>query len=377
MTRLLSTGSKTLHDKQMGHDSSSESELDCSAIVGASDSDDSNTPGGRAFDRLHSEKSPSTSSTSDQTAQTLVNQKILEQLTTIGKRLDALENNKCKKSIDKSKIKNKKGKVVQHSVPLSAHAQSADTAGLQSTVPSVTDTQTNIHSLPSLSSIRQNANIQQQVDHRIHELSLLAKPGTDAKLTSQGGGGGGGSEVYIKNKVKWPHEYVLAGVNKERISYDQLTMGQWMAGFCRTMRDESDPENRACVLDYLIALLVDSNDFSWSAAKSSHAVLLCRMEQGEIANFSCTDQIDRVRRAHAQRHVIGNQNADKLFAKKSKATKSMPCQFFNAGSCLHPQTHETKGVLYKHVCSACFTKNGKNFPHPEAECRKNKQAKNE
>ena len=190
MTRLLSTGSETLHDKQMGHDSSSESELDCSAIVGASDSDDSNTPGGRAFDRLHSEKSPSTSSTSDHTAQTLVNQKILEQLTTIGKRLDALENNKCKKSIDKSKIKNKKGKVVQHSVPLSAHAQSADTVGLQSasTVPSVTDTQTNIHSLPSLSSIRQHANIQQQVDHRIHELSLLAKTGTDAKLKSQRGG---------------------------------------------------------------------------------------------------------------------------------------------------------------------------------------------
>ena len=68
-----------------------------------------------------------------------------------------------------------------------------------------------------------------------------------------------------------------------------------MAGFCRTMRDESDPKNRACMLDYLIALLDDSNDFSWSAAKSSHAVLLCHMEQGEIANFSCTDQIDRVR----------------------------------------------------------------------------------
>ena len=121
-----------------------------------------------------------------------MNQKILEQLTAIGKRLDALENNKCKKSIDKSKIKNKKGKVVQHSVPLSAHAHSADTVGLQSasTVPSVTDTQTNIHSLPLLSSIRQHANIQQQVDHRIHELSLLAKTGTDTKLKSQRGGGG-------------------------------------------------------------------------------------------------------------------------------------------------------------------------------------------
>ena len=101
MTHLLSTGSETSHDKQMGHDRSSESELDCSAIVGASDSNDSSTPMGRVFDRLHSEKSPSTSSSSDQIAQTLVNQKILEQLSTIGKRLDALEKNKCKKSIDR------------------------------------------------------------------------------------------------------------------------------------------------------------------------------------------------------------------------------------------------------------------------------------
>ena len=177
--------------------------------------------------------------------------------------------------------------------------------------------------------------------------------------------------------MKWPNEYVLAGINKERVSYDQLTMGQWMTGFCRTMRDESDPKNRACMLDYLIALLDDCNHFSWSAAKSSHAVLLCRMEQGEIANFSCTDQIDRVRRAHTQRHVAGAQNVEKNFSTKSKATKSMPCQFFNAGSCLHAQTHETKWILYKHVCSACLTKNGKRFPHPEAECRKNKQTKNE
>ena len=50
----------------------------------------------------------------------------------------------------------------------------------------------------------------------------------------------------------------MAGVNKEHVSYDQLTMGQWMAGFCCTMRDESDPEHRACMLDYLIASLDDS-----------------------------------------------------------------------------------------------------------------------
>ena len=40
------------------------------------------------------------------------------------------------------------------------------------------------------------------------------------------------------------------------------------------------------MLDYVIALLEDANDFSWGAAKVNHAVLLCRMEQGEVCDFS-------------------------------------------------------------------------------------------
>ena len=70
-------------------------------------------------------------------------------------------------------------------------------------------------------------------------------------------------EVLVKNRVKWPHEYVLAGSNKERVTYDQLTMGQWVAGFCRTMRDESDKNCKEAMLGYLIYLLDDANDFSW------------------------------------------------------------------------------------------------------------------
>ena len=44
--------------------------------------------------------------------------------------------------------------------------------------------------------------------------------------------------------------------------------------------------NKQEVIYYLIVLLDDSNDFLWQAAKASHAVLLCQMEQGKIANWS-------------------------------------------------------------------------------------------
>ena len=80
-----------------------------------------------------------------------------------------------------------------------------------------------------------------------------------------------------------------------------------------TLRDESDPEIRQHMLEYMISLMDDANDFSWISAKASHAVLLCRMEQGEVKSHADTLAIDRIRRAYAQTHVTISQT--KLFLK--------------------------------------------------------------
>ena len=185
--------------------------------------------------------------------------------------------------------------------------------------------------------------LQLKVEQRLQELSDLAKTGTHSKLKSQRGGT---VEVLIKNRVKWPHEYMLSGVNKERVTYDQLNVMQWVAGFNRTMRDESDVL-RKHMLEYLISTMNDANDFSWTSAKASHAVLLCHMEQGEVKDYSDTLAIDRIRRANAHKHVpkiqnvaLGHTGSSK---KISKVTKSMPCTYYNQGSCLQTKFHETRG----------------------------------
>ena len=64
----------------------------------------------------------------------------------------------------------------------------------------------------------------------------------------------GSVEVLIKNCVKWPHKYILAGNTKERVTYDQSTMGQWMGAFCRAMREETDQNSKDAMLNYLISL---------------------------------------------------------------------------------------------------------------------------
>ena len=113
----------------------------------------------------------------------------------------------------------------------------------------------------------------------------------------------------VKNRIKWPHEYILSGLNKEKVSYDQLSVTQWVAGFGRTMRDELDPEIRQHMLEYMISLMDDANDFSWISAQASHVVLLCRMEHREVKLYSDTLAIDRIRRANAQKHVTVSQTS--------------------------------------------------------------------
>ena len=77
------------------------------------------------------------------------------------------------------------------------------------------------------------------------------------------------------------------------------------------------------MLDYLIALLDDSNDFSWQAAKASHAVLLCRMEQDEVISWSETDKIDQITRANVQRHVVPTELVKEVSGKTQRAHLTM------------------------------------------------------
>ena len=119
------------------------------------------------------------------------------------------------------------------------------------------------------------------------------------------------------------------------------------------------------MFDYLISLLDDSKDFSWRSAKESHAVLLWHMEQREIKDFTETDKINCM---HVQRPTYAVQDTVK-HASKCNNNRSMVCQYYNSGTCSQQNSHETKRIMYRHVCSFCFTKGGKSFQHTEANCR--------
>ena len=145
----------------------------------------------------------------------------------------------------------------------------------------------------------------------------------------------------MKRQVPWPQNFVLGGNNKSRISYDALNLCQWVLGFATIAREEKNLDVKNAMLEYLSAIMEDANDFSWQSAKASHAVLLCRMEEGKV-EWHETHKLDRIRRAHAQRGV--GQNSGGVGTKQNRSEpKATACQFYQRGLCHHQKDHETGG----------------------------------
>ena len=219
--------------------------------------------------------------------------------------------------------------------------------------------------IPSMDFLRASDSIQARVDDRIKELQAMHPQG---KFKSQRGG----SDTYwCKKEVPWPQNHVLSGASKSRVSYDSLSMAQWVAGFCTIMKDESNVQTKNNMLSYVADLMEDCHDFGWQSAKGAHAVVLCHMEESKVT-WEETNKLDRLRRAHAQK----THNSSVSLGRKLKSKeKGIPCCFFQKGTCGQKTEHENGGQLYLHVCEHCFVK-GKSHPHPGKECRQ-KPAKNE
>ena len=93
----------------------------------------------------------------------------------------------------------------------------------------------------------------------------------------------------------------------------------------------------------MLASLRDiTTDFGWVNAKASHGVMLCKMERGSLTWFD-SEHIDRLRRAHAQRHSapnkkIGGEGLTVIGSLGTAGSFSWVCAL-----CTHQKDHEVGG----------------------------------
>ena len=225
-----------------------------------------------------------------------VQSRILEELKKMNVRLDVVEhqvagtsgNSKQEKQDSKlsksSKNKNSRRNVTSRTVYSESSESSSDDV-----------------EIPSLSELRVSNKVQKQIDKKIAQLGKVHREGNDQgeKIKSQRGGP---VDVVVRHKVPWPHEHILGGPTRQRVTYDNLSLTQFVQGFVKNVLDEPNQKSRDKMLAYLGDLMEDATDFTWANAKAAHAVLLCEMERG-VLTWADTSRIERIRRAHAQKQV--------------------------------------------------------------------------
>ena len=203
----------------------------------------------------------------------------------------------------------------QGSSQASLHHSSSHKSSNSATVSHGSDTASNSAEsvVPSMEYLRSNESLQSEVEKRLADLKNLNEAATRGRVKSQRGGPG---EITVKKSVDWPQNFILTGTHKTRPTYDDLSITQWVSGFVRCIQEEKSENNKASMLDYLGNIMEDASDFSWDSAKACHAILLTNMEADRIS-WNETEKIDRIRRAHAQRHVTATgTSATRSFTKK-------------------------------------------------------------
>ena len=110
------------------------------------------------------------------------------------------------------------------------------------------------------------------------------------------------------------------------------------------------------MISYLGDQMEDATDFSWQGAKAAHAVLLCEMEWDSL-QWDHLDHIDRIRRAHTQKHMSNRSGWVKPLDHSGR--KPWYCKNYQIGECSHSRDHEFNGQIHKHICSFCLAGGGK------------------
>ena len=232
---------------------------------------------------------------------------------------------------------------------------------------------------PSLETLTNTAEIQQQVQARYAELEQAnSQPkGTLETLV----------ELFSKNVEKkpkdqfkhlWPQNHVYVGVHREKSCYNQLDECKLILGFLRQRQLATTTAVRENMIEYLIELLQDAVDFSWPVAKGAHFVLINRMIEG-LVSWENLPAVHKIRERYAK--STQNQNIQQFPDSKhdnlvkfdrKRDPKPVPCFKFNKRTgCSEKQDHLHQNLLLRHACQLCHQLTGQFENHSKLTCPRN------
>ena len=154
----------------------------------------------------------------------------------------------------------------------------------------------------------------------------------------------------LQPHLRWPNEGFTGGGAKKRITYDDLTLPQWVAGQLTNAIQIHDNDVLRSVLNQIIFAMRDASSLPWTVVREAYASSMHEVEEGRLAWSDSTQWA--LNRLSASQGALMNSRT------LSQQNKGRTCKFYNEGACNHEGHHG-----YKHNCSHCW-KQGRTHSHP-------------
>ena len=209
--------------------------------------------------------------------------------------------------------------------------------------------------IPNLQTLRSNATVSDAVNNLLS--SYEGQIHTDIQQGKQQSGKRSGrynthNTVSTQPHLRWPNEGFHASNGKKRLTYDELSIPQWIAGQLTNIYAMSDPTLVKQAKLQMTLAMRDTASLPWAAVKLAWASSMHEVEEGSLTWGNSTQW------------AINRLSASQIaLAQPQAGATSSPCKYYNKATCSHEGHHGS----YSHICSHCY-KQGKQFTHPETKC---------
>lgn len=180
------------------------------------------------------------------------------------------------------------------------------------------------------------------------------KSGKTAKISSR-----------VVRRQLWPHSELSMGYVSKSISYDELTLEEFVAGYSAILLlPQVSSHERTHRTEHLGALMYLASIYEWPAVRSFHAAVLSEIERGRL-NWG--DSF-----IHLENRTLAGLHKKAKEQKRPAPSSSnavLFCRDYQKGSCSYSKDHyamlkgEKKWLC--HICAACWVKDKAKRMHSE------------
>lgn len=169
----------------------------------------------------------------------------------------------------------------------------------------------------------------------------------------------------VVRRQLWPHSELSMGYVSKNVSYDELTLEEFVAGYSAILLlPQVSSHERKHRTEHLGALMYLASIYEWPAVRSFHAAVLSEIERGRL-NWG--DSF-----LHLENRTLAGLHKKTKEQKRPAPSSSnavLFCRDYQKGSCSHSKDHyamlkgEKKWLC--HICAACWVKDKAKRMHSE------------